>query len=205
VRGPRATAEQIRETTSGDRRQLACSLADAFMDDPVASWAAPSPVLRWKCLRRFFGAYLGIRVPMGLVWNDTELAGAALWSPPGKSVTTASEALRLASGYADPRLWPRGPLVGYGLLSVERLHPKAPEHLYLATLGVRPSDQGRGLGSLLLRPALELCDRDGLSAYLEASKESNVAFYARHGFQVTREIKLPRGPTMYAMWRGPHP
>ena len=107
------------------------------------------------------------------------------------------------TGFAHPGLWPRGPLVGYGLLSVERLHPSSPEHLYLATLGVRPPDQGRGLGSLLLAPGLELCDSNGLPAYLEASKEDNVPFYARHGFRVRREIKLPRGPTMYAMWREP--
>ena len=174
------------------------------MDDPVACWAAPPDTLRWNCLRRFFGAYLAIRVPMGLVWNDGNLAGVAIWSPPGRGVTTAFEALRLMSGFAHPRLWPRGPLVGYGLLSVEHAHPRFPDHLYLATLGVKPSHQGRGLGSLLLGPALELCDRDGLSAYLEASKEENIAFYARHGFKVTREIELPRGPTMYAMWREPH-
>jgi ribosomal protein S18 acetylase RimI-like enzyme len=173
------------------------------MDDPVACWAAPRDSLRWDCLRRFFDAYLAIRVPFGLVWNDSELAGAALWAPPGKGVTTALEGLRLAAAYANPRLWPRGPLVAYGLLSVEHVHPRVPDHLYLATLGVRPADQGRGLGSLLLAPALELCDRDAVPAYLEASKKRNIAFYARHGFLVTREIKLPRGPTMYAMWREP--
>jgi PPOX class probable F420-dependent enzyme len=199
----RATAEQIRETAAPDREALARSLADAFMDDPVARWSAPRDSLRWTCLRRFFGAYLSIRVPMGLVWNDSALAGVAIWAPPGRGVTTTPEALRLMSAFGHPGLWPRGPLVGYGLLSVEHLHPKSPDHLYLATLGVKPSEQGRGLGSLLLGPALELCDRDGLAAYLEASKESNIAFYARHGFRVTREIKLPRGPTMYAMWREP--
>ncbi|HEY2435876.1 MAG TPA: GNAT family N-acetyltransferase [Solirubrobacteraceae bacterium] len=205
VRGPRAGAEAIRETASADCRVLAGSLADAFMDDPVARWAAPRDTLRWQCLRRFFGAYLAIRVPMDLVWNDSSLSGVAIWSPPGRGVTTTPEALRLMTGYGHPGLWPRGPLVGYGLLSVERLHPKSPDHLYLATLGVTPSSQGRGLGSLLLGPGLELCDRDGLPAYLEASKESNIAFYGRHGFRVVREIELPRGPTMYAMWREPRP
>ena len=205
VPGLRATHEQIRETAAADCKQLARSLADAFMDDPVACWAAPRESLRRGCLRRFFGAYLAIRVPMGLVWNDSDLVGAALWAPPGKGVTAPFEALRLAgAGYADPRLWLRGPLVGYGLVSIENRHPKTPDHLYLATLGVTQSEQGRGLGSLLLGPALELCDRDGLPAYLEASKEHNISFYARHGFRVTREIKLPRGPTMYAMWREPH-
>jgi ribosomal protein S18 acetylase RimI-like enzyme len=203
VAGTQATAEQIRETGPADCQELARSLADAFMDDPVACWAAPPERLRWDCLRRFFGSYLAIRVPMGLVWKDRDLAGVAIWSPPGKGVTSPGEALRLITAYSHPRLWPRGPLVGYGLRSVEHLHPSSPAHLYLATLGVRPSEQGRGLGSLLLKPALEVCDRDGLPAYLEASKESNIAFYARHGFRVTKKIKLPRGPTMYAMWREP--
>ena len=202
--GARAASEQIRETVAADRGVLAGSLADAFVDDPVACWAAPHERLRRNCLKKFFGVYMAIRLPMGLVWNDSGNAGVAIWSPPGKGVTTPVEALRLISAYAHPRLWPRGPLVGYGLRSVEQLHPKAPDHLYLATLGVTPSEQGRGLGSLLLGPGLELCDRDGLPAYLEASKESNTAFYARHGFRVTRDIKLPRGPTMYAMWREPH-
>jgi GNAT superfamily N-acetyltransferase len=201
--GTRATPERIRETVAADRGELARSLADAFIDDPVAGWAAPPERLRWDCLRRFFGVYLSIRLPLGLVWNDTALVGVAIWSPPGRGITTAAESLRLIGAYAHPRLWPRGPLVGYGLHAAERRHPSSPDHLYMATLGVRPSAQGRGLGSLLLGPALELCDRDGLPAYLEASKESNIPFYARHGFRVTGEIKLPRGPIMYPMWREP--
>lgn len=200
---PKASPDQICETTAADRRQLAESLVDAFMDDPVSCWTSPRESLRGPCLRRFFGAYLTIRTPYGLVWNDAERAGAAIWSPPGRGVLSPIEGMRIATAFASPRLWPRGPLVGYGLTGAERLHPKEPRHLYLATLGVKPSHQGQGLGSLLLGPGLELCDREGLGAYLESSKERNIAFYARHGFRVTREIKLPRGPVIYAMWREP--
>jgi predicted GNAT family N-acyltransferase len=51
---------------------------------------------------------------------------------------------------------------------------------------------------------LELCDSERLPAYLESSKERNVDFYARHGFRVTSELRLPKGPPMWPMWRSPH-
>ena len=50
---------------------------------------------------------------------------------------------------------------------------------------------------------LERCDREGVGAYLESSKERNVAFYGRHGFRVTGETRFPRGPRLWLMWRDP--
>jgi GNAT superfamily N-acetyltransferase len=68
---------------------------------------------------------------------------------------------------------------------------------------VRLTD-GEGLGSRLLAPILEICDSDGIPAYLESSKHSNIAFYARHGFRVTSELRMPGGgPLLYPMWREP--
>ncbi len=76
---------------------------------------------------------------------------------------------------------------------MERAHPPVPRHFYLAVLGIDPPHQGRGLGSALLAPVLELCDREAVHAYLESSKERNVDFYSRHGFRVTREIRTSEG------------
>jgi ribosomal protein S18 acetylase RimI-like enzyme len=124
-------------------------------------------------------------------------------APPQRWRTTLRQDLALARTMAAPRLVPRLPLVLRGMLGAERLHPAEPPHWYLAILGTDPDAQGRGLGSRLLAPVLERCDEDGVGAYLESSKERNIAFYARHGFRVTRTWRLPRGPLLWAMWRDP--
>jgi ribosomal protein S18 acetylase RimI-like enzyme len=193
----------VRLATPADHSALAHALADAFFDDPVSCWATRPARLRPASLRRFFGAMLAIRLRQGWVWTDDSCAGAALWAPPGGWRTTVRDDLRIARAYAHPRLWPRSPMVAYGLLGIERRHPHTPDHAYLAVLGVATAAQGRGLGSRLLFPALQRCDAERLPAYLESSKESNIAFYERHGFQVMDEWRLPRGPRVWPMWREP--
>lgn len=187
-----------------DRKAVAAALTAAFMDDPVTNWAAPADRHRPAVLRHFFGCFFDNHVGEGTVYVDPERRGAAIWALPGNWRTSVRQDLRIARSFAHPRHWLRGPTVGRGLLGLERVHPPAPRHFYLPALGVVPELQGQGLGSRLLQPVLELCDSEGIAAYLESSKESNIAFYARHGFRVTRELKLPgRGPLMYPMWRDP--
>jgi GNAT superfamily N-acetyltransferase len=86
--------------------------------------------------------------------------------------------------------------------ALEDSHPKE-AHWYLAILGTRPENQGQGIASEVLRPVLQRCDRDGCPAYLESSKESNIPFCQRHGFQVTHEIRVPAGPMLWGMQRPP--
>jgi GNAT superfamily N-acetyltransferase len=87
---------------------------------------------------------------------------------------------------------------------IEERHPKAP-HWYLSVLGTEPGHQGEGLGSTVLQPVLDECDRLEIPAYLETGTERNVGFYARHGFRVMERIELPDGPPMWLMWREPRP
>jgi ribosomal protein S18 acetylase RimI-like enzyme len=192
-----------RRATSADVPALARMLARSFFDDPVATWSCRPDGLRPKMLERFHGARLRQLIGEREVWTSPELESAALWAPPEHWKTTPRQDLELLRGVLHPRLLPRVPLILAGLLGIERRHPRMPPHWYLAVLGTDPSAQGQGLGSAVLAPVLEQCDTDGVGAYLESSKEANIAFYARHGFRVTGELRLPRGPKMWAMWREP--
>lgn len=52
-------------------------------------------------------------------------------------------------------------------------------------------------------PMIDRSDEEGIGMYLESSKESNVAFYGRFGFEVRKVLRLRKGPDMWTMWRRP--
>lgn len=181
---------------------LAAMLARAFEDDPVMAWAFPHATSRLAWYRRFYRQRLRALLPGGEVYTAAGLAGAALWAEPEQWRPSLRETLALAllvpgTGRATGR-------VLRGLAQIEARHPETP-HWYLSILGTEPSRRGEGIGSRLLEPVLEGCDADELPAYLESSKERNLAFYARHGFRVTGELRLPGGPPVWFMWRDPRP
>ena len=88
------------------------------------------------------------------------------------------------------------------LTLIERNHPRERQY-YLPIIGVEPEWQGKGLGTALLGPMLERCDREGMPAYLEASSARSKACYERSGFVASEELVLPGGPPLGPMWRTP--
>jgi ribosomal protein S18 acetylase RimI-like enzyme len=193
---------EVRPARGEEIPQLAEMLARAFQDDPVTAWFLRSDAKRPKYARRFFAWQLHRLLDQEHVFTNGDGNGAALWALPGRWRESSWQALRLFVSLV-PALGSHIPVAARGIERVEKRHPEDP-HLYLAVLGTDPSAQGRGIGSTLMRPGLELCDREGLPAYLESSKESNLAFYARFGFRVTEEVRMPgEGPSVWLMWRDP--
>jgi GNAT superfamily N-acetyltransferase len=176
-------------------------LARAFLDDPVACWSCPSDRRRPRTNARFFDVRMRQLLGQEQVYTTGDGSGAALWALPDRWRMSPRDLLGLAP--LVPAWGRRLPRVLRGLSRVEHAHPETPPHFHLAVLGTDPLRQGQGIGSALLSPVLALCDHDHVPAYLESSKESNIAFYARHGFRVTDELRLPKGPPVWPMWRAP--
>lgn len=194
----------VRRATTTDTPAVARSLARAFFDDPAITWLFPADSSRIEQAEKFFElSMVSLHLPHNEVWTTDSLVAAALWAPPGEWRTPLGTLLR-----NGPRL---GRLLGRrvalalrGLSSMEAHHPRWP-HWYLAILGTDPEWQGKGLGSAVMSPVLQRCDETGVGAYLESSKESNVPYYRRHGFEVVEELYLPSGPPLWLMWRAPRP
>jgi GNAT superfamily N-acetyltransferase len=193
----------VRRAGRRDLRPLAATLARAFHDDPVMEWFFPDPEERERRIERMFRLRVGSLLGQDETYTTDDHLGAAVWAQPGRW-----EMPPLAGLLLTLRLLPltrgRTSLLARGWKMIDAEHPPEP-HYYLAILGTEPSAQGTGVGSALLAPVLDDCDRNEIPAYLESSKESNLAFYARHGFRVTGELDLPEGPHVWLMWRDPRP
>ena len=198
-----APQTEVRLATPHDIDAIARSLSRAFEEDPVWTFLLPDPTSRLTRLFRYFVTAMRLQhMTHATSYTDSALTGAALWDPPGHWRMTPSQFIRGGAGFIG--CFGGGTLKAIRTLSVvEKRHPSHPGHYYLAILGTDPDHQGKGVGSAVLKPVLDKCDHEGVGAYLESSKESNIAFYARHGFEVTGEIRLPGGPLVWPMWRNP--
>ena len=147
----------IRKASREDARDLA-TLARAFADDPVMAWLLPSARARTERLPRLFAMELFyLYLPHDEVYTECDLVGGAVWR------RRAPGGHRRAASCGPSPAWPgpSGPtcrLRSNASSAIERVHPRQP-HWYLAVVGTEPSHQRQGIGSALLAPVLERCDR----------------------------------------------
>ena len=191
-------------------RQAVDVLVRAFRDDPVLTFFLHNPSRRTMAFRAFFGNIVHAHLRFGHVYAalvEKQVAGVAVWRPPEAGGDTLCDLVRtLGTHLLVCSLFPRtaGELFR-GFAATIALHPRAP-HWYLFFMGVDVDLQGRGIGSRLLAPVLELADKTGTLCYLETPFPRTLAFYRRLGFEISSESHPFRGaPTLWTMTRHPNP
>ena len=196
----------MRKAVAGDVSPIAAVLGRAMERDPGICWMFPRARTRGRLLPQVFAAMIvHLYLPAGEAYTTDDHAAAALWLPPGSAAPATAEVLRLAT-----RMAPLSPLAGRALWRASGLarfldacRPEEP-HYDLALLGTDPRRQGHGIGTALLSSQLTRCDAEGRPAYLETSNRRNLALYACHGFEVTKEVRWRRnGPLTSLLWREP--
>jgi len=185
----------LRRATETDIPAMAAVLARAFARDPYFSWLAGDAPERNLRMRMGWTAILR-RASAGLreTWTTADVAGVAVWLPPGRDASSFLDSVRLVPALARLTGWRRLREVAAANEMLEkrrRTHVPAP-HWYLSALGVDPERQREGIGSSLLSLVLGRADAEGVPAYLEAATARNVLLYERHGFVVVEELILPR-------------
>jgi ribosomal protein S18 acetylase RimI-like enzyme len=184
----------VRRATPSDVPELAAMLARAFVADPFFAYLAGDAPERGQRMRDGWQAILRhASAGLAATWTTDDLAGAALWIPPGRSASGALDQLRMLPALGRLTGWGRLRAVSAALETLERRrrsHAPMP-HWYLSALGVEPARQGEGIGSALLAPVLQDADASAVPCYLETAVGRNVLLYERHGFDVVEELVLP--------------
>lgn len=193
------TAGTVRAATAADHTAVGGVLAAAFADDPVFTWMIPDAAARRAALPTFFTWFARAYEPLGASRVIEDVAGAALWAPPGTQAIPDEEAEAFLGRIAGLPGVDADRVVTV-VTALDEHHPHTPCH-YLNLLGVEPARRGRGLGSALLADTLRATDAAAEPAYLEATSPDNRRLYLRHGFAVVGEIALPGGPPLWPMWR----
>jgi GNAT superfamily N-acetyltransferase len=191
------TTHGVQTATAEDEAAVFAVLTLAFSSDPASRWTWPDPKTFIAAFPRFAKAFGGAAFAKGTAHRIGSV-GAALWLPPGAGPD--EEAMgTLMMETADAGTAVDGPKLMQQMASH---HPKEP-HWYLPLIGIDPAHQGKGLGSALLKHATDICDRDGMPAYLESSNLANVPLYERHGFAALGRIQIGGSPVLTPMLRRP--
>jgi GNAT superfamily N-acetyltransferase len=201
------TVPVVRPLAAAEYPEILAVTARAFWYDPLCDFFTRDLLHEHQVLPRFFGAVFDdLREDDRVVHvaeHDGRPRAVAGWLRPGAYPRPVGQEVRHTARSAWSIVHGRRRLQAARLFfEVDREHPKEP-HWYLALLATDPSAQGRGLGSALLAPVLEECDREGLLAYTETQKFENVAWYGRAGFTVSREVRLPGTPPVWCLRREP--
>lgn len=194
----------IRPATPDDMKELSAVVARAFEDDPLYEWFLPDAATRVAKVTALNEALFPRLMPIDYfeTFTTSDRAGVAIWAGPEKWEPPTT-ALLGAMPKMLRTIGLRGAMRMVGALNtLKKEHPKDP-HWYLMGLATDPPRQRTGVGSALVTPKLEACDREQLGAYLETQKAENVPYYQRFGFRVTKEIGLRKGPRIWLMWRDP--
>jgi len=69
-------------------------------------------------------------------------------------------------------------------------HEPKKQHWHLGPIGVLPSHQGLGIGSILMERFCMEVDACRAEAYLETDVDKNVRFYEKYGFKVFSESEI---------------
>ena len=177
---------------------MVATVTMAFSTDPVARWFYPKAADYFRWFPGFVRAFAGRSIDDRTAVATTNYSGVALWLGPGAHpdddalVKLVEDSLPTERRSAMFELFEK---MGDG-------HP-VEDHWYLPMIGVDSSRQNAGIGTGLMKIALERSDREALPAYLESSNPRNISLYQRCGFEALGEIRAGGSPPLVRMLRQP--
>jgi ribosomal protein S18 acetylase RimI-like enzyme len=189
----------LRSLQKHEHSMIGDIIGDSFSVDPINLWVFRNE----QSLKYFYSLCakkLYLQQGFGHVMQDG--SGGSLWLPPKvkkhiplyNSMDIAYRMIR-HSGIGS---------IFRGIVFDDVLTKKHPteSHFYLYAIGARQGMQGKGIGGKIMEAGLKQVDAQNMPAYLESSKQENIGFYQRFGFEVIEKCTPTKhSPSIWLMWR----
>jgi ribosomal protein S18 acetylase RimI-like enzyme len=187
------TLVAIDRLTRRDEPAALATLTAAFAEYPLFTSLCPDAARRPRVVAAHCRFLFRLAVRAGGAFGTADRAAVVCAWPPGHErpspwweVRAGGLSLLWQLGWRGSRcLWQ----LERGFEAARRRHVPGP-HWYVSLVGVRPGEQGRGLGRAVLRSVFDAAERDGVPVYLETRAEANVAIYRRLGFELVGHADL---------------
>jgi hypothetical protein len=184
--------------------EKACKVAgSAFQEDPISLFIYSEKIDRKEKMQ--FGFYMLYKyaIKHGLAYAPTNnIEGIIIWLPPRKVHLSTWTMMRYGVfhtmrkvGLKLKAMKKTMAVFGY---EEERHKELAPyDHWYFQNIAVKPEEQGKGYGGLLISTMIKRTEDDGLPIYLETNTKKNVSIYQKFGFEILEHGIIPKTDVPY--------
>ena len=170
ISADRAATAEVVVADPGKLQRVLSAVTLAFAADPPSRWLFPEADAYLQHFPTFIRGLGGPAVEQGTAFVTPDYAAVSLWLAPDAASDEA-----LLGQLVEEQIAPEKQAdVAAVIEQMGRYHPQEP-HWYLPFIAVQPASQGQGLGGVLLRYALSVCDAAGLPAYLEFDEPAQPA------------------------------
>ena len=185
---------KIVKASTTDLERVKGVLKLGFASDALMRWVFPDASSYLNSFDKWMEEFSRIAFENNIVYSEENFYGSSLWHPPGIFFDSMVLEPTFATIPED-----RIETVVRFFGEFEKYHPE--DAWYLPFIAVDPAQQRKGIGSFLLKEALQMIDQRGDTAYLEASNEQNKALYERHGFVEIGRVQFEDSPPAFPMIR----
>ncbi len=189
--------DNLYKLTPEDVKKAFVVAGNAFQDDPVTIFTYPDEKERKEKVQYGFYMLYNYGIKHGLAYAISKnLEGITIWLPPDKVYPSTWTMMRYGGFYAMRK-------VGLKLKAMKRImtvfnyeeerhkHLVPYDHWYFQNIAVKPEEQGKGYGGLLISTMLKTIESDGLPVYVETNTEKSVSIYQKYGFETLEHTIIP--------------
>ncbi|MFX1275724.1 MAG: GNAT family N-acetyltransferase [Promethearchaeota archaeon] len=183
--------------TKNDIKRACLVAGDAFQNDPTAIFSYPDEKERKEKLQYGFYMIYNYGIKYGLTYATSKnLEGITIWLPPGKSNPSTWTMMRHGGFYAMRKVGlklktMKRTMAVFNYIEGRHKHHAPFDHWYFQNIAVKPEEQGKGYGGLLIKTMITEVETDDLPIYVETNVEKNVSIYQKYGFEILEHLIIP--------------